>query len=88
MSKDDAIEVEGRVIEVLRNAQFRVEVKNERSGKTHVVTAYLAGKLYKNNIKVLEGDNVKIALSPYDLTQGRIVWRAKPGQVAPAGGQS
>jgi len=73
----DAIEVEGRVVEVLRNAKFRVEVKNERTGAVHEVMAYLSGKLYKNNIKVLEGDMVKIELSPYDLTQGRIVWRAK-----------
>ena len=77
MGKDDAIVVEGKVIEVLRNAKFIVEVLNAKSGKTHTVTAYLSGKLYKNNIKVLEGDMVKIELSPYDLTQGRIVWRSK-----------
>jgi len=77
MSKDGAIEVEGRVVEVLRNATFKVEVKNQKSGTIHIVTAYLAGKLYKNNIKVLEGDIVKIELSPYDLGRGRIVWRGK-----------
>ncbi|MCL2570042.1 MAG: translation initiation factor IF-1 [Firmicutes bacterium] len=77
MSKDEAIVVEGKIIEVMRNATFRVEVVNAKSGKVHVVTAYLSGKLYKNNIKVLEGDVVKIELSPYDLTQGRIVWRSK-----------
>lgn len=83
VGKDGAIEVEGRVVEVMRNATFRVDVVNQRSGNTHVVTAYLSGKLYKNNIKVLEGDTVKIELSPYDLTKGRITWRAKPTPVAP-----
>lgn len=77
MGKDGAIEVEGRVIEVMRNATFKVEIKNARTGNTHIVEAYLSGKLYKNNIKVLEGDMVKIELSPYDLTKGRIVWRSK-----------
>lgn len=77
MSKDGAIEIEGQVVEVMRNAKFKVEIKNERTGESHIVTAYLSGKLYKNNIKVLEGDMVKMELSPYDLTQGRIVWRSK-----------
>ena len=72
MSKGDNIEVEGKVTEVLRNATFKVQLA---SG--HIVTAYLSGKLYKNNIKVLEGDTVKMDLSPYDLTKGRITWRAK-----------
>lgn len=77
MSKDGAIEVEGKVIEVMRNATFKVEVVNQKSGSSHIVLAYLSGKLYKNNIKVLEGDTVKIELSPYDLGKGRITWRAK-----------
>ena len=72
MSKGDNIEVEGKVIEVMRNANFRVQLSNG-----HIVTAYLSGKLYKNNIKVLEGDTVKMELSPYDLTKGRITWRSK-----------
>ncbi|MDR0975566.1 MAG: translation initiation factor IF-1 [Christensenellaceae bacterium] len=78
MSKGDNIEVEGKVIEVLRNAEFRVELSNK-----HIVQAYLSGKLYKNNIKVLEGDNVKLEISPYDLTRGRITWRAKSAPVNP-----
>ena len=77
MAKDGAIEVEGRVIEVMRNATFKVEIVNAKSGNKHIVEAYLSGKLYKNNIKVLEGDSVKIELSPYDLTKGRITWRSK-----------
>ena len=72
MSKGDNIEIEGKVIEVMRNATFKVKLSNG-----HVVVAYLSGKLYKNNIKVLEGDSVKLEVSPYDLTQGRITWRAK-----------
>jgi len=72
MSKGDSIEVEGKVIEVMRNANFRVQLANG-----HIVQAYLSGKLYKNNIKVLEGDTVKMELSPYDLTKGRITWRSK-----------
>ena len=72
MSKGDSIEVEGKVIEVMRNANFKVQLSNG-----HVVQAYLSGKLYKNNIKVLEGDTVKIEVSPYDLTKGRITWRDK-----------
>ncbi|MDD7350720.1 MAG: translation initiation factor IF-1 [Eubacteriales bacterium] len=72
MSKEDVIEVEGRVIEVLPNTNFRVELTNK-----HVIVAYIAGKVRKNNIKILEGDSVKVELSPYDLTKGRITYRNK-----------
>ncbi len=72
MSKEDVIEAEGRVIEVLPNTNFRVVLTNG-----HVIVAYLSGKLRKNYIKILEGDAVKVELSPYDLTKGRIVWRNK-----------
>ena len=72
MSKEDVIEAEGRVIEVLPNTNFRVELTNG-----HVIVAYLSGKLRKNYIKILEGDAVKVELSPYDLTKGRITWRNK-----------
>lgn len=72
MSKDDVIEAEGRVIEVLPNTNFKVELSNG-----HVVNAYLSGKLRQHYIKILEGDAVKVELSPYDLTKGRIVWRNK-----------
>ena len=72
MSKDDAIEVEGKVIEVMRNAKFKVMLANG-----HIMMAYLSGKLYKNNIKILEGDMVKLEISPYDLNNGRITWRSK-----------
>ena len=78
--------MEGKVVEVLRNAKFNVEIVNPRTGAVHMVLAYLSGKLYKNNIKVLEGDMVKLELSPYDLTQGRIVWRGKPRNEQPPQG--
>ena len=72
MSKEDVIEAEGKVIEVLPGTNFKVELSNG-----HVIVAYLSGKLIKNYIKILEGDAVKVELSPYDLTKGRIVWRNK-----------
>ncbi len=72
MSKDDVIEAEGSVIEVLPGANFKVKLTNG-----FVITAYLSGKLRVNYIRILEGDHVKIEMSPYDLTKGRIVWRAK-----------
>ena len=72
MSKQDVIETEGVVIEVLRNANFKVKLQNG-----YVITAYLSGKLHLNNIKILVGDSVKVEMSLYDLTKGRITWRSK-----------
>lgn len=72
MSKEDVIETEGTVVEVLRNAVFKVKLTNG-----FIITAYLSGKLHVNNIRILAGDEVKIEMSPYDLTKGRIVWRNK-----------
>jgi translation initiation factor IF-1 len=72
LSKDDVIEVEGTVIEALPNAMFQVELENG-----HKVLAHLSGKLRMNFIRILPGDKVTIELSPYDLTRGRITWRAK-----------
>ena len=70
MSKQDVIETEGKVIEVLPKTQFKVQLVNG-----HVILAYLGGKLRINNIRILEGDKVKIEMSPYDLTKGRIIYR-------------
>ncbi|MDE0075276.1 MAG: translation initiation factor IF-1 [Gammaproteobacteria bacterium] len=67
-----AIEIEGVVTEVLPNATFRVRLENG-----HSILAYLAGKMRKNYIRVLGGDRVKCALSPYDLSKGRITYRYK-----------
>ena len=72
MPKDDTIEVEGIVTEVLPGTKFRVKLTNG-----HVITAYLAGKMRVHYVKVCEGDSVKVAMSTYDLNQGRIVYRNK-----------
>ncbi len=72
MSKDDVIEVEGTVVEVLRNAEFRVKLTNG-----HEILAYVSGKLRIHSIRILQGDAVKVEMSPYDLSKGRIVWRSK-----------
>ncbi|MDL1955977.1 MAG: translation initiation factor IF-1 [Candidatus Desulfofervidus auxilii] len=72
MPKEEPIEVEGKVIEALPNAMFRVELDNG-----HKVLAHVAGKLRVHFIKILPGDRVKVELSPYDLTRGRIVYRIK-----------
>ncbi len=72
MAKDDVIEVEGTVLEALPNAMFQVELQNG-----HKVLAHISGKLRMNFIRILPGDKVTIELSPYDLSRGRITWRAK-----------
>lgn len=72
MSKDDVIEVEGKVIEKLPNATFQVELENG-----HKILAHISGKLRMNFIRIIPGDKVLIEMSPYDLTKGRIIWRDK-----------
>ena len=72
MSKSDCIEAEGTVVEVLPNTNFKVKLSNG-----HIITAYISGKLRMNYIKIIPGDNVKLEMSPYDLTKGRIIWRSK-----------
>lgn len=72
MAKEDAIQVEGTVIETLPNAMFRVELENG-----HKVLAHVSGKMRMHFIKILPGDKVTLELSPYDLTRGRITFRAK-----------
>ena len=72
MAKEDAIELEGTVLEALPNAMFKVELENG-----HQVLGHISGKLRMNFIKILPGDKVTIELSPYDLTKGRIIWRDK-----------
>lgn len=72
MSKEDVIEVEGKVVEALPNAMFEVELENG-----HKVLAHISGKLRMNFIRILPGNKVTVELSPYDLTRGRITWRAK-----------
>lgn len=72
MSKEDVIELEGTVVETLPNITFKVELENG-----HQILAHISGKLRINYIKILPGDKVKVEVSPYDLTRGRITWRAK-----------
>ena len=72
MSKADVIEVEGRVLEKLPNAMFKVELENG-----HPILAHISGKLRMNYIRILPGDKVTVEMSPYDLSKGRIIWRAK-----------
>ena len=70
MSKQDLLEFKGKVTDLLPNAMFRVQLENG-----HVVTAHTAGKLRKNRIRVLQGDDVTVEMTPYDLTKGRIIFR-------------
>ena len=70
MSKQDLLEFKGKVTDLLPNAMFRVQLENG-----HIVTAHTAGKLRTNRIRVLQGDNVTVEMTPYDLTKGRIIFR-------------
>ena len=72
MSKRDVIEVEGKVTDAFPNASFEVELENG-----HKILAHISGKLRMHYIRILPGDTVKVELSPYDLTRGRITWRGK-----------
>ena len=79
MSKEEMIEMEGVVHEVLPDTRFRVELENG-----HVIIAYMAGKMRKHRIRILAGDKVSLELTPYDLTKGRITFRHKDEKAAPA----
>src|SRR5690625_217620 len=72
MAKEDQIEMEGEVVDTLLNTMFRVKLENG-----HIVTAHISGKMRKNYIRILTGDMVKVELTPYDLTKGRITYRAR-----------
>ena len=72
MAKNDVLEVEGTVLEKLPNAMFSVELENG-----HQILAHISGKLRMNFIRIIPGDKVKIEMSPYDLSKGRITWRGK-----------
>jgi translation initiation factor IF-1 len=76
MAKEERIEFEGTVLEALPNAMFRVEVEVE-GGQEHEVLAYVSGKMRTRFIRILPGDKVKLELSPYDLTKGRITYRLR-----------
>ena len=72
MAKEDALEFQGQVTELLPNAMFRVKLENE-----HEILAHTSGRMRKNRIRVLAGDKVTVVMTPYDLTKGRIVFRHK-----------
>lgn len=72
MAKEDHIEMAGTVIDTLPNTMFRVELENG-----HVITAHISGRMRKNYIRILTGDKVRVELTPYDLTKGRIIFRDK-----------
>ena len=72
MAKEDVLELEGTVLEALPNAMFQVELENG-----HKILAHISGKLRMHYIRILPGDKVTVEISPYDLTKGRITWRAK-----------
>ena len=72
MAKDDVIELEGTVVESLPNTMFQVDI-----GGGHIILAHISGKLRMNFIRILPGDRVRMELSPYDLSKGRITWRDK-----------
>jgi translation initiation factor IF-1 len=72
MSKEDNIEMDGTVVETLPNTTFRVKLDND-----HVVTAHISGRMRKHYIRILTGDKVTVQLTPYDLTKGRITYRAR-----------
>lgn len=72
MAKQDVIEIEGKVVDTLPNAQFKVELQNG-----HVILAHVSGKIRMHYIRILPGDKVTVEISPYDLTRGRIIFRHK-----------
>ena len=72
MAKEDQIEMEGTVVETLSNTMFRVELENG-----HLITAHISGKMRKHYIRILTGDQVTVEMTPYDLSKGRITYRAK-----------
>lgn len=72
MAKEECIKFEGKVLETLPNTMFRVELENG-----HVVTAHISGRMRKNYIRILTGDSVTVEMTPYDLSKGRITYRAK-----------
>ena len=75
MAKQTAIEQDGTILEALSNAMFKVELQNG-----HVITAHISGKMRLHYIRILPGDKVKVEMSPYDLTKGRMTYRYKSGQ--------
>ena len=72
MAKEDLIEMSGKVIDTMPNTTFKVQLEND-----HIITAHISGKMRKNYIRILTGDKVKVEMTPYDLSKGRITFREK-----------
>jgi len=72
MAKEESLEMEGTIVETLPNTMFRVELENG-----HILTAHISGKMRKNYIRILTGDKVKVEMTPYDLSKGRITYRVR-----------
>lgn len=83
MAKEDQIEMDGTVVDVLPNTMFRVQLENG-----HVVIAHISGKMRKNYIRILKGDKVTVQLTPYDLTKGRITFRSRGGESKPGASEA
>ena len=75
MAKEDTIEIEGKVLEIIPGGKFKVLTFSYDDGKIHIVEAHVSGKIRMNYIRILPGDTVMLELSPYDLTRGRITYR-------------
>jgi translation initiation factor IF-1 len=82
MAKEELIELEGRVTEILPDARYRVQLDNG-----HAIVAYTSGRMKKNRIKTLAGDRVIVEMSPYDLEKGRLIFRHKDERTPPPGGR-
>ena len=81
MAKEELLEMRGMIMELLPNAMFRIKLEND-----HEVLGHTAGKMRKNRIRVLTGDEVLVEMTPYDLTKGRITYRFMPGRTGPGQG--
>lgn len=90
MAKDDVIEFEGTVVDTLPNTLFKVQVDGKDGKPGPVILAHVSGKIRQNNIRILQGDRVKVEMTPYDLSKGRITFRvrgdAPPGSPPPGAG--
>ncbi len=75
MAKEELIEFDGEVLELLPNANFRVKLINETMDTDHIIIAHTSGRMRKNRIRILAGDKVKVEMTPYDLTKGRVILR-------------
>lgn len=86
MAKDDVIEFDGVVVDTLPNTLFKVQIEGKDGKPGPVILAHISGKMRQNNIRILQGDTVKVEMTPYDLSKGRITFRQRVGGPTSAGG--